>query len=109
MTQGVYLNIPRADWTLLQELINRFGWQSETREQMLEEFMQTRPMNVDLTEEDITNEVRAVRYAWWKSLILSFADSIEADYIISGDKDLTDLEKHRDTRLLSPTQFRLII
>ena len=41
--------------------------------------------------------------------LLSFADSIEADYIISGDKDLTDLEKHRDTRLLSPTQFRLII
>ena len=32
MTQGVYLNIPRADWTLLQELVNRFGWQSETRE-----------------------------------------------------------------------------
>ena len=63
MTQEVYLNIPRADWTLLQELVNRFGWQSETREQMLEEFMQTRPMNVDLTEEDIMNEVRAVRYA----------------------------------------------
>ena len=63
MTQGVYLNIPRADWTLLQELVNRFGWQSETREQMLKEFMQTRPMNVDLTEEDIMNEVRAVRYA----------------------------------------------
>ena len=41
--------------------------------------------------------------------LLSFADSIEADYIISGDKDLTDLEKHRETRLLSPTQFRLII
>ena len=60
MTQGVYLNIPCADWTLLQELVNRFGWQSETREQMLEEFMQTRPMNVDLTEEDIMNEVRAV-------------------------------------------------
>ena len=59
MTQGVYLNIPRADWILLQELVNRFGWQSETREQMLEEFMQTRPQNIDLSEEDIMNEVRA--------------------------------------------------
>ena len=56
MTQGVYLNIPRTDWIL-------FGWQSETREQMLEEFMQTRPRNVNLSEEDIMNEVRAVRYA----------------------------------------------
>ena len=63
MTQGVYLNIPRTDWFLLQELINRFGWQSETREQMLDEFMQTRPMNIDLTEDDIMNEVGAVRYA----------------------------------------------
>lgn len=62
MTQGVYLNIPRADWTLLQELVNRFGWQSQTREQLLEEFMDSRPQNVDLTEDDIMNEVRAVRY-----------------------------------------------
>ena len=63
LTQGVYLNIPRKDWSLLQELINRFGWQSETREQMLEEFMQTRPTNTDISEDDIMNEVRAVRYA----------------------------------------------
>jgi len=63
MTQGVYLNIPRGDWSLLQELVNRFGWQSQTREQMLDEFMQTRPNVSDLTEEDIMNEVRAVRYA----------------------------------------------
>lgn len=62
MTQGVYLNIPRADWTLLQELVSRFGWQSQTREQLLEEFMGTRPQNIDLTEDDIMNEVRAVRY-----------------------------------------------
>ena len=41
--------------------------------------------------------------------LLSFADSIEADYIISEDKDLTDLEKHKDTSILSPSQFRLII
>ena len=63
MTQGVYLNVPRTDWTLLQELINRFGWQSETREDMLDEFLQARPSVTDLTEEDIMNEVRAVRYA----------------------------------------------
>ena len=63
MSQGVYLNIPRADWTLFQELVNRFGWQSQTREQLLGEFMLTRPQDVELSEEDIMNEVRAVRYA----------------------------------------------
>ena len=61
MTQGVYLNVPRTDWTLLQELINRFGWQSETREDMLDEFLQTRPSVTDLTEEDIMNEVVFMR------------------------------------------------
>ncbi len=62
-TQSVYLNIPTTDWILLQQLINRFGWQSKTREELLDEFIQTRPLNPDLTEEDIMNEVRAVRYA----------------------------------------------
>ena len=61
MTQGVYLNVPRTDWTLLQELINRFGWQSETREEMLDEFLQTRPSVTDLTEDDIMNEVVFMR------------------------------------------------
>ena len=41
--------------------------------------------------------------------LLSFAESVEADYIVSGDKDLTDLEKHRNTNILSPAQFRLIM
>lgn len=41
--------------------------------------------------------------------LLSFAESVDADYIISGDKDLTDLEKHRNTNILSPAQFRLIM
>jgi len=41
--------------------------------------------------------------------LLSFAESINADYIVSGDKDLTDLEKYRNTNILSPAQFRFII
>ncbi len=61
--QGVYLNIPRADYRLLQDLVRKFGWQSETREEMLADFVRTRPMVNDLTEEDIMNEVKAVRYA----------------------------------------------
>ena len=62
-TQGVYLNIPSTDWILLQQLVNRFGWQSKTREELLDEFIQTRPVIPELTEEEIMNEVRAVRYA----------------------------------------------
>lgn len=60
--QGVYLNVPTADWSLLKELIRRFGWRAETREQMLDRFVNNRPAEPALSEEEIMDEVRAVRY-----------------------------------------------
>lgn len=62
-TQGVYINVPNIDWPLLKELIRRFGWKAETREQLLDRFINSRPANAYLSEEDIMNEVKAVRYA----------------------------------------------
>lgn len=61
-TQGVYLNVPLTDWMLLKELIRKFGWQAETREQLLERFVKSRPQNPSLTEDEIMEEVKAVRY-----------------------------------------------
>ncbi len=60
--QGVYLNVPFSDWTLLKELIRKFGWQAETREQMLDRFVKSRPINPPISEEDIMDEVNSVRY-----------------------------------------------
>ena len=34
-TQGIYLNVPMTGWVLLKELIRKFGWQAETREQFI--------------------------------------------------------------------------
>ncbi len=48
---------------LLQALIRKFGWKSETREEMLADFVRTRPEVKDITEEDVMKEVQAVRYA----------------------------------------------
>ena len=61
--QGVYVNVPTVDWSLFRELIRKFGWQAETREQMLDRFISTRPANPTISEEEIMNEVTAVRYA----------------------------------------------
>ena len=36
--QGVYVNVPTVDWSLFRELIHKFGWQAETREQLLDRF-----------------------------------------------------------------------
>lgn len=41
--------------------------------------------------------------------LLSLAESIHADYIISGDKDLRDLGKHKETTILSPAEFKQIL
>ena len=60
--QGVYLNVPKSDWNLFKELVRKFGWQSETREQLLDRFIANRPQQPPLTEEEIREEVRAVRY-----------------------------------------------
>ena len=59
--QGVFLNVPLSDWNLLKELIQKFGWQAETREQLLERFIKSRPTNPTLSEEEIMEEVKAIR------------------------------------------------
>lgn len=61
--QGVYVNVPNVDWSLFRELVRNFGWQVETREQLLDRFISTRPDNPAISEEEIMDEVRAVRYA----------------------------------------------
>ena len=61
-TQGIYINVPMTDWALLKELIRRFGWQAETREQLLERFVKSRSDKELLTDEEIMEEVNAVRY-----------------------------------------------
>ena len=61
--QGVYVNVPVVDWSLFRELVRKFGWQAETREQLLDRFVSSRPANPGITEEEIMDEVRAVRYS----------------------------------------------
>ena len=61
--QGVYVNVPVVDWSLFRELVRKFGWQVETCEQMLDRFVSSRPAEPKLIEEEIMDEVRAVRYA----------------------------------------------
>jgi putative PIN family toxin of toxin-antitoxin system len=37
--------------------------------------------------------------------LLALADTVKADYIITGDKDLLVLQKHNDTRIVTFTDF----
>lgn len=67
--QGVYVNVPTVDWSLFRELVRKFGWQVETREQLLDRFISTRSANPAISEEEIMDEVRAVRYASSSTII----------------------------------------
>ena len=41
--------------------------------------------------------------------LLSLAETIDANYIVSGDKDLTDLNQHLKTRIVKLADFKLMM
>ena len=41
--------------------------------------------------------------------LISLAQTIDANYIVSGDKDLIVLQKHNNVRIVSPSQFKMIL
>ena len=41
--------------------------------------------------------------------LLSLAETIDADYLVSGDKDLTDLNQHLKTRIIKLAEFKLMM
>ena len=61
--QGAYINVPTSDWKLFKELVRKMGWEVQTRESLLDSFIKSRPMKQVLSDEEIMDEVRAVRYS----------------------------------------------
>jgi len=61
--QGAYVNIPISDWKFFKELVKKMGWEVQTREELLDSFIESRPEKSPLTDEEIMNEVKAVRYS----------------------------------------------
>lgn len=60
--QGAYINIPMADWRFFKELVRKMGWEVQTREELLDTFIDSRPQSACLSEEEIMDEVKAIRY-----------------------------------------------
>ena len=46
-----------------EELVKKMGWEVQTREELLDSFIESRPEKSPLTDEEIMNEVKAVRYS----------------------------------------------
>ena len=55
-------NISQTDVIFFEEFAKRMGWAYKAKDSILEKFIQTRPQNVDLTDEEIMDEIRTIRY-----------------------------------------------
>ena len=60
--RGVYINVPQADMKFLKELVKKMGWTVERKESLLKKYISKRPSKVDLCDDDIMEELKAVRY-----------------------------------------------
>lgn len=60
--QTVNVGIPSSEMKFFQELAKKMGWEIRTPERVLDAFISSRPKDVDLTDDEIMEEVREVRY-----------------------------------------------
>lgn len=46
----------------MENSTGKFGWQAETRERLLDRFVSSRPAKPAISEDEILDEVRTVKY-----------------------------------------------
>jgi hypothetical protein len=56
------VSIPQRDFSLMEELFARMGWQVRPRRASIEKFIKSCPQTSMMTDEEIAAEVNAVRY-----------------------------------------------
>ena len=57
--------------------------------------------NMAKTEKKTQSEIRDPKDLY----LLSLAESVEADYLVSGDADILDLKQHKQTKMLKLSDF----
>lgn len=60
--EGMYLNIPQSDVKFFKEFAKKMGWEINTKESLLKEYLKSRPKKVDISDEDILSELYDIRY-----------------------------------------------
>ena len=59
--EDIYVRMPKSDLEFFQLFANKMGWMIDKKQNLWDKYIQNSP-NIDLTEEEILEEVRAVRY-----------------------------------------------
>jgi hypothetical protein len=61
--QNIYLNVPQSEVGFITTLAQKMGWEITTKTDLLQKYINSRPKNVDLPDEEMMEEIRAIRYA----------------------------------------------
>lgn len=60
--QSFYLNVPKSDVKLFKQLMKKMGWTVSDKEAVLDRYIQSRPENIEISDEEILQELNSVRY-----------------------------------------------
>jgi hypothetical protein len=60
--QNINVGIPKSEMKLFRALAKKMGWEIHTPESVLDAYIASRPKDVDLSEDDILEEIAKVRY-----------------------------------------------
>lgn len=55
------VNIPASEESFFRKLMKKMGWKVETKESVLREYLESRPKDCPLTDEDILSEIEDIR------------------------------------------------
>jgi len=61
--ENVNVRMPQSDMGFFQQFADKMGWSVQNKLDLLDRYIASRPKNVELTDEEIMEEVRAIRYA----------------------------------------------
>jgi hypothetical protein len=60
--ERVFIDLPQSDMKFLHLFANKMGWSVDKKQNLWDKYILNSPQNVDLSDEEIMDEVRAVRY-----------------------------------------------
>ena len=63
LQEDLFVKIPQSDLVFFQLFADKMGWLVNRKQDLWEKYVANSPQNVPLTDEEIMEEVRAVRYA----------------------------------------------
>ncbi|MDR0863626.1 MAG: hypothetical protein LBO74_01680 [Candidatus Symbiothrix sp.] len=60
--EKLFVDIPQSDIQFFKLFADKMGWFIDNKQNLWDKYIESSPKDIDLSDEDIMNEVRAVRY-----------------------------------------------